>query len=509
MATKDDNPIDTKSDIEHNEKAAAEEPWVENPALDKRLNRKFDLHILPWLFGIWLFSFIDRSNIGNARIAGLPQDLNISTGTAFNVALLVFYIPYILVDVPSNLALKKFRAGTYLPSLITAWGLVCTFMGFTKSFAGLVVCRLLLGLFEGGILGGVIIYLAMFYPRHVMLYRSGLFYCAAPLSGAFGGLLASALGRISYGGYNHWPWIFFIEGAATVIFGVVCFFFMPDTPAAARFLTDEEKQWALRRMRHDSSGATAVNVDQEEFDWHWVRMALRAPQTWFCAFVWFFLLVPLYVRKKKKSSGMGCCTCGDLSFSLFLPSIIAGMGYRSTVAQLFTVPPNMAGFVTVILTAYLSDKLKNRGYFIVGGTIIGICGYIMLLVAERNAVRYAGTFLVAVGVFQGSPMLMGWVSNNLAPHYVRAVGVGVVISIANCSAFIGTFIYLQRDAPKYTLGHAVSLGALVLTLLLALAQIVYLKWENNKRMRGDRDGRLFEEDVDRLDHLHPGFRYTL
>jgi sugar phosphate permease len=82
------------------------------------------------------------------------------------------------------------------------------------------------------------------------------------------------------------------------------------------------------------------------------------------------------------------------------------MGYRATTAQLFTVPPNMAAFFTVLITAYYSDKVKNRGYFIVGGAIIGICGYIMLLVAKTNAVRYAGTFLVAIGVFQGSPMIM-------------------------------------------------------------------------------------------------------
>lgn len=84
-------------------------------------------------------------------------------------------------------------------------------MGFTKSLAGLVVCRALLGLFEGGILGGVIVYLAFFYRRHQMLLRSALFYCAAPLSGAFGGLLASGLSRIDAGGYEKWPWIFFGE----------------------------------------------------------------------------------------------------------------------------------------------------------------------------------------------------------------------------------------------------------------------------------------------------------
>lgn len=156
-----------------------------------------------------LFAFIDRSNIGNAKIDGLTEDLGIETGNKFNVALLVFFILYILVDVPSNWIVKHMKAGFYLPLLITSWGLVCTFMGFTASYAGLIVCRLLLGLFEGGLLGGILVYLAMFYRRHQMLYRIGLFYCAAPLSGAFGGLLATGLAQIEYGGYNRWPWIFF------------------------------------------------------------------------------------------------------------------------------------------------------------------------------------------------------------------------------------------------------------------------------------------------------------
>lgn len=125
------------------------------------------------------------------------------------MALLVFYIPYILVDVPSTWVVKHVKAGIYLPALITAWGLVSTFLGFTQSLAGLIVGRLLLGLFEGGLLGGIIVYLAMFYRRHQMLRRIGYFYCAAPLSGAFGGLLASALAKIRYGGYNRWPWVFF------------------------------------------------------------------------------------------------------------------------------------------------------------------------------------------------------------------------------------------------------------------------------------------------------------
>lgn len=100
-------------------------------------------------------------------------------------------------------------------------------------------------------------------------------------------------------------------------------------------------------------------------------------------------------------------------------------------------------------------------------------------------------------------------SNNLAPHYVRATGVGFLIAFANCSAFISTFIYLQADAPAYVLGHSVSLGALVLCLLTVLAQVAYLHWENRQRRAGRRNDRLNAGEGERLGHRHPGFLYTL
>ncbi|KAH8894339.1 MFS general substrate transporter [Thozetella sp. PMI_491] len=476
--------------------------------MNKRLDRKFDRRIVPWLFGIWLFAFIDRSNIGNAKIVGLTDELGITQGTGYNVALLVFYILYILVDVPSNWIVKKVKAGIYLPLLITGWGIVSTCMGFTKSLGGLIAARLFLGGFEGGLLGGIVVYLAMFYPRHQMLRRIGYFYCAAPLSGAFGGLLATGLAEISYGGYNRWPWIFFsklsnsmpyrmltaraVEGIVTILFGILCFFMMPHTPADAKFLSDEEREAALERMRLDSHGATVTgDVNEERFEWHWVKMALRAPQTWFCCFIWFFLLVSLY------------------SYSIFLPTIISGLGYRATTAQLFTVPPNMAAFFVVLGSSFLSDRIKARGPIMATALIVAIAGYTMLLASKENSVRYGGTFLVAVGIFPCSAMIMGWMSNNLAPYYVRATGVGFLIAFANCAAFPATFIYLAKDAPNYVLGHSVSLGSLILCWVTVCLQMLYCRWENRKRDRGERDARLTETSTYYLGHRHPSFRYTL
>ena len=182
---------------------AGEEIQID-PAVDRRITRKFDKHVIPWLFSLWLLAFIDRSNIGNARIIGLQSDLNLGTGPKFNIALTVFYIPYIMVDVPSNWLVKRAGAGFYLPGLVIGWGIVSMSMGFVKSYESLIIVRFFLGLMEGGLLGGMIIYLAMFYQRHQLMLRIGLFYCAAPLSGAIGGLLATGLSQIKAPGYNGW-----------------------------------------------------------------------------------------------------------------------------------------------------------------------------------------------------------------------------------------------------------------------------------------------------------------
>ena len=263
--------LEKRGDLSPSGKAEGSLPVTVDAALERRITRKLDLHLLPWLFGIWLLAFIDRSNIGNARIDGLEEEFHMEGNNRFNIALTVFYILYILVDVPSNWVLKHVGAGFYIPGLMMAWGLVSTFMGMTKSYAGLVVCRLLLGLFEGGLFGGLILYLSMFYRRHQLLLRIGLWYCAAPLSGAIGGLLAAGLSRIQYGGYNRWPWIFIVEGAVTVVFATVAVFFLPHTPAKSRFFTEEERHGAILRLHVDAHGADAKeNVDLERFSWKWV-----------------------------------------------------------------------------------------------------------------------------------------------------------------------------------------------------------------------------------------------
>lgn len=338
-----------------------------SPTLDRRITRKFDTHIVPWLFGLWLLAFIDRSNIGNARIDGLTNDLKL-TGNKFNVTLTVFYVSYVLIDVPSNWFLKWIGAGYYLPGLMIGWGIVGTCIGSVKSYSGLIAARFFLGLCEGGLLGGMVLYLSMFYRRHDLLFRLGMFYCAAPLSGAFGGLLATGLAEIKFHGYNRWPWIFFVEGAITVLFGILTIFFLPHTPMQAKCLTEEERQAAVARMRLDAHGASSKsNVESETFNWHWARMAVLNWNTYVLHGVRPCLSAPppesfnhtLHQHPNNASSERwphrdcadfeicaDCCLASTSSLSL-----------RPSTASRYSCPPSSPNWAT---TASLRSSLQYR-----------------------------------------------------------------------------------------------------------------------------------------------------
>ena len=184
------------------------------------------------------------------------------------------------------------------------------------------------------------------------------------------------------------------------------------------------------------------------------------------------------------------------------------MGYKATTAQLFTVPPNFLAFMVVVAAAWISDRIKMRGPCITVGLLIGLIGYIMNIASAKASVRYAGTFFIAAGVFPCSPLVLAWLSNNLAPHYVKATGLGFQVAFGNCGAFVATFTYLPSAAPRYISGHAINIGAIGISLCLTVGIMAYIRVENAARANGKRDYRLQEDNEDGLGYRHPGFRYT-
>jgi len=227
-----------------------------DPVLEKKVIRKVDFNLVPILFLLFLCAFIDRINIGNARIQGLEKDLGM-TGQDYNIALFTFFILYILLEVPCNMILKKIRPSVFISSIMAGWGVVTVCQGVTQSFAGLVVCRVIIGALEAGFFPGCVYLLSMYYRRHELQMRFNLFFSASIIAGAFSGLLAYAIAHMDgIAGYGGWRWIFILEGIATVIVAIGSYWLIPDWPETAKFLKEDERELLIRRLALDKAGAT-------------------------------------------------------------------------------------------------------------------------------------------------------------------------------------------------------------------------------------------------------------
>lgn len=229
---------------------------------ERRLVRKLDLYIVPLIMGLYLFSFLDRVNIGNARLYGLEADLGLSP-TQFQVAVSILFVTYLTLEVPSNLVLKLFTPRRWIAFIAISWGLVATLSGLVQSYAGLLACRLLLGALEAGLFPGLNVYLTFFYCKHELALRVGYLFVSAAIAGGLGGLLAYGIGQMDgLRGMSGWRWIFIIEGIPSFILGIVTYFALPNDLASAYFLTEDEKsllEARLRRQYGDTDSSRQFN----------------------------------------------------------------------------------------------------------------------------------------------------------------------------------------------------------------------------------------------------------
>ncbi|KAF8458798.1 MFS general substrate transporter [Kalaharituber pfeilii] len=440
------------------------------------LLRKIDYQLLPILTLLYLMSFLDRTSIGNAKIAGMDTELGLAPGE-YNIALSLMFVSYVSFEIPSNIILKRLKPSIWLPSICLGWGIVTMCTGFVQSFPSLVVVRLLLGFLEAGLFPGVVFLLTVWYPRHAVVFRFTLFFSAATLSGAFGGLLARGLITLDgTGDLSGWRWIFIIEGLITIAVALSAYILVPDSPLTSRFLSRSEATSLQSLLDADS------HHERQEFNWTDVRKAFKEWKVYTAAIICIGVALPTF------------------SFALFLPSIITGLGFAATDAQLMTVPPYVAAFIFTVGTGYFSDRHKSRGVPLFIFTLIGMVGYILLLStpADLQGVKYFATFLVAVGVFVASGLNIPWLGNNLRGQMFRATGSAVQVAVGQLGGIAGAYIYRQPNAPRYFLGHGLALGFLGMAAVVTVVQWYLLKRAN---LRLDKEKAEGKED--------DGFRYTL
>jgi MFS family permease len=348
-------------------------------------------------------------NIGNARLYGLEEDLNI------------LFVTYILSELPSNLVLKKLRPSRWIAFITTAWGIIATMTGIVQSYGGLIACRLLLGAVEGGLFPGMAVYLTFFYTKRELALRIGYLFVSAALAGAFGGLLAYAIGHMDgTAGQSGWRWIMILEGIPTFILGIATWFILPDSPETAYFLNDKEKAYAAARLKRQ----TGYTKKAAEFHWEDVRKCFKDWKVWMFCFAQFGTDTMLY------------------GFSTFLPTIIRSIMPKASNAmvQVLTIPCYALGAITYLVTAHFSDKQQKRGFYTILLGVVSIIGYAMLISPSSSATHYAGCFLVAMGLYVCVGLPLAWLPTNLPRYGKRTSATGLQLSIGNCAGIMSAFV---------------------------------------------------------------------
>ena len=365
-----------------------------------------------------------------------------------------------------------------------------TFMGFVENWSGLMAARWFLGVAEAGLFPGVNYYLSCWYKRSELGIRAAIFFSAAAVSGSFGGLLAAAIEKMDgLGGRPGWAWIFILEGILTVLFAIGSIWMVHDFPDRAAFLSEQDRARVIRRLKMDQQSS----AEHESFQMRYLYLAFKDYKMWLGMIIYMGCAMPLY------------------AFSLFLPTIISELGYTTTRAQLLSVPPYAAAAILTIVIGYVADRTHQRGLCNIFISFLGIAGFAMLLGSHEPGVKYAGTFLGALGIYPCIANTISWVSNNIEGVYKRGVVLGFVIGWGNLNGIVSSNIF--RKPPQYVLGHATIMAYMIVCLLGgSIVLRILLARENAARKAGKRDvwvEGLSEKERALLGDRRPDFLYTL
>lgn len=392
---------------------------------------------------------------------------------------------------PSSPAGDSFRTPSSHNSRV-GWGASMLGMGFVKNWDGLMAARWFLGLTEAGLFPGINYYLSCWYKRDEFGLRAAIFFSAAALSGSFGGLLAAAIELMDGTcGIRGWAWIFILEGLVTIIVGLISPWMVHDFPHEAKFLSEVDRARVIRRLKQDNQ----ASADHESFKISYLWDAMKDWKMWLGMVIYMGCDMPLY------------------AFSLFLPTIISGLGWNTTVvrAQLMSVPPYAVAAILTVVIGYVADRTRARGLCNIFISVLGVAGFAMLLGSEDPAVQYAATFLAALGIYPCISNTISWVANNIEGSYKRGVVLGFVIGWGNLNGVVSSNVYF--NGPRFSEGHGIIMGYLAVFLFGGSVLMSFLlRRENNKRRRGERDHwveGLSDKEVEKLGDQRPDFVYTV
>ncbi|GAB2706033.1 MFS transporter [Nocardia thraciensis] len=383
--------------------------------------RKVGLRLVPYLGLLYFVNYLDRVNIGFAGPSGMKAELGMSE-TVFGFASGIFFLGYLVLEVPSNLALHRFGARRWIARIMLSWGVIATAMAFVPNPTVLVILRFVLGVAEAGFFPGILLYLTYWFPQRYRARVVALFMTAVPISTALGSTLSSLI--IQYGdgvfGLSGWRFMFLVEGLPALLLAVLTWFYLTDRPERAGWLAPAEREWLAAELTREQE-----ELAQAE---HWtVRKALTHPRILGLAAIYGGIAYGLY------------------ALGFFLPTIVAGFqeqyGASYSVVQrgLITAVPYVIGAVAMVWWGRHGDRTGERRWHvalpaILGGLAIPVALYLGNPFAAMTAVT-----VCAVGVMAALPTFWALPSTFLSGA-AAAGGIALINSLGNVSGFAAPYI---------------------------------------------------------------------
>lgn len=490
-AQTDDNSLKEKAggfEYDHDVTATTTDddgmPNASHP-MEAKILRKMDMFLIPLMGLMYFLSNLDKSNIGNAAVAGMREDLKL-VGKQYNTCVTVFFATYVLFDPIGANLLKIMGPPTMMSCCLLAFGVISLCTAWVKNYGQLIAVRLLLGAFEGMIYPSINMYLSMCYRREQYAKRFAYVFAAACLSSSFGGLIGYACATIN-GSLAAWQYIYIVEGAISIGFVPLYYFGLSKKLEDSWFFNKEEKEYIVQRFK-----TMDTSDPNEKFEWFQAWLAIKDIKTWVSAVALF---------------GIDLTTFG---LTVFLPIIIESMGFTSVRVNLMTVPVYFLTAIVFFICARWSDRIRLRSPFIIGACLTTSIGISIVLGSQVHGVRYFGVYILCMGIYVNAAVNCLWLSGNNGNYFKRATALGINLFFGSGSGLVSGQIFLASDKPKYTKGLSISLAFQLLSIIMTFIQFLLYRRENKKKEAIINRCHELNEPIPfdpRLSDLNPEFRY--
>ncbi|GAB3622176.1 MFS transporter [Mariniluteicoccus endophyticus] len=429
---------------------------VTEPALLEPTVSKVAMRLVPFLIILYFVNYLDRTNIAFAGPNGMNKELGLTQAT-YGLASGLFFLGYLLLEVPSNMALHKFGARRWIARIMVSWGIIATAMTWVPNVPWLMGLRILLGIAEAGFFPGIILYLTYWFPQKDRARFTAMFMTAIPLSSALGATLSTMIIQYTHGhifGLAGWRAMFLLEGVPSIILGFICWFYLTDNPRSAKWLSKAEQDVLQNQL--DSEHA-----DKEETYQVGHFQALKMPRVWALALVYF------------------AGTYGLYALSFFLPTIVKGFAQqyntKFTVVEqgLITAVPFAFGVLALLYWGRRSDKKQERVWHTAGPLILGG-------IAIPITLYMSNPFLAMVMVTICTICIMAFLSvfwslpTTFLTGAAAATGIALVNSVGNLSGFLAPYITGwvadltgNQKLGLWLVGGAMLTGAIITLILKA------------------------------------------